>query len=202
ARTGTAEIAADPMPPNISDGYIMLKPVHEWPQPRKTRDELLAAVRAEVAKIPGNNYEFSQPIELRFNELISGVRSDVAVKVFGDDNEVLTNTATRIAEVLEGVRGAADVKVEQTTGLPMLSVNIDRNKAARYGLNMSEVQEAVAIAVGGRQAGVLFQGDRRFAIIVRLSDDVRSNIETLARLPIPLPTSSSDGMTSYVPLAE
>ncbi|MCO5118849.1 MAG: CusA/CzcA family heavy metal efflux RND transporter [Burkholderiaceae bacterium] len=202
ARTGTAEIAADPMPPNISDGYIMLKPVHEWPEPRKTRDELLAAVRAEVAKIPGNNYEFSQPIELRFNELISGVRSDVAVKVFGDDNEVLTNTATRIAEVLEGVPGAADVKVEQTTGLPMLSVNIDRNKAARYGLNMSEVQEAVAIAVGGRQAGVLFQGDRRFAIIVRLPDDVRSNIETLARLPIPLPTSSSGGMTSYVPLAE
>ena len=202
ARTGTAEIAADPMPPNISDGYIMLKPVSEWPQPRKTRDELLAAVRAEVAKIPGNNYEFSQPIELRFNELISGVRSDVAVKVFGDDNEVLTDTATRIAEVLEAVPGATDVKVEQTTGLPMLSVNIDRNKAARHGLNMSEVQEAVAIAVGGQQAGVLFQGDRRFPIIVRLPDDVRSNVETLARLPIPLPTSSASGMTSYVPLAE
>src|SRR5690606_408493 len=202
ARTGTAEIAADPMPPNISDGYIMLKPVHEWPQPRKTRDELLAAVRAEVAKIPGNNYEFSEPIELCFNELISGVRSDVAVTVFGADNEVLTTTATRTAEVLEAARGAAGVGVEPTTGLPMLSVHIRRNTAARYGLNMSEVQEAVAIAVGGQQAGVLFQGDRRFAIIVRLPDDVRSNIETLARLPIPLPTSSGSDTTSYVPLAE
>jgi len=148
ARTGTAEIAADPMPPNISDGYIMLKPMDLWPQPRKTRDELLAAIRDEAAKVPGSNYEFSQPIQLRFNELISGVRSDVAVKVFGDDSSVLNETAGRVAAALQKVPGATEVKVEQTTGLPMLSVNIDRAKATRYGLNMTDVQEAVATAVG------------------------------------------------------
>ena len=121
ARTGTAEIAADPMPPNISDGYIMLKPMDKWPEPRKTRDELLAAVRDEAAKLPGNNYEFSQPIQLRFNELISGVRSDVAVKVFGDDEAVLNDTANRVAGTLQKVSGATEVKAEQTTGLPMLN---------------------------------------------------------------------------------
>ena len=132
ARTGTAEIAADPMPPNVSDGYIMLKPVDQWPEPRKTRDQLLAAIRDAAAGVPGNNYEFSQPIQLRFNELISGVRSDVAVKLFGDDNEVLNRTATQIAAALQSVPGATEVKVEQTTGLPMLSVNIDRAKATRW----------------------------------------------------------------------
>ncbi|MFY9512615.1 MAG: CusA/CzcA family heavy metal efflux RND transporter [Rubrivivax sp.] len=202
ARTGTAEIAADPMPPNISDGYIMLKPMDQWPQPRKTRDELLAAIREEAAKVPGNNYEFSQPIQLRFNELISGVRSDVAVKVFGDDNNVLNETANRIAATLQTVPGATEVKVEQTTGLPMLSINIDRAKAARYGLNMTDVQEAVATAVGGREAGTFFQGDRRFEILVRLPDSVRENVEALGRLPIPLPKSGLEGRASYIPLGE
>ncbi|MBS0340172.1 MAG: CusA/CzcA family heavy metal efflux RND transporter [Proteobacteria bacterium] len=201
ARTGTAEIAADPMPPNISDGYIMLKPQGEWPKPRKTRDELLAAVRAEVAQIPGSNYEFSQPIQLRFNELISGVRSDVAVKVFGDDSKVLNATAQEIAEVLGTVRGATEVKVEQNDGLPMLTVNIDRAKAAHHGLRMSEVQEAVQIAIGGREAGTFFQGDRRFDIVVRLPEQVRSDIDALARLPIALP-KGADGRTSYLPLSE
>jgi cobalt-zinc-cadmium resistance protein CzcA len=200
ARTGTAEIAADPMPPNISDGYIMLKPVDQWPEPRKTRDELLAAIRDEAAKVPGNNYEFSQPIQLRFNELISGVRSDVAVKLFGDDNEVLSSTAAQIATALQKVPGATEVKVEQTTGLPMLSVNIDRAKATRYGLNMNEVQEAVATAIGGREAGTFFQGDRRFDILVRLPDSVRQDVEVLRRLPIALPKGA--GPTSYVPLGE
>ena len=200
ARTGTAEIAADPMPPNISDGYIMLKPVDQWPEPRKTRDELLAAIRDEAAKVPGNNYEFSQPIQLRFNELISGVRSDVAVKLFGDDNEVLNRTATQIAAALQKVPGATEVKVEQTTGLPMLSVNIDRAKATRYGLNMNEVQEAVATAIGGREAGTFFQGDRRFDILVRLPEAVRQDVEALRRLPIALPKGT--GPTAYVPLGE
>ena len=200
ARTGTAEIAADPMPPNISDGYIMLKPVDRWPEPRKTRDELLAAIRIEAAKVPGNNYEFSQPIQLRFNELISGVRSDVAVKLFGDDNEVLNRTATQIAAALQKVPGATEVKVEQTTGLPMLSVNIDRAKATRYGLNMNEVQEAVATAIGGREAGTFFQGDRRFDILVRLPEAVRQDVEALRRLPIALPKGT--GPTAYVPLGE
>jgi cobalt-zinc-cadmium resistance protein CzcA len=202
ARTGTAEIAADPMPPNISDGYIMLKPMASWPQPRKTRDELLAAIREEAAKVPGNNYEFSQPIQLRFNELISGVRSDVAVKVFGDDNDVLNDTAKRIAATLAKVRGATEVQVEQTTGLPMLTVNIDRAKATRYGLNMTDVQEAVATAVGGREAGTFFQGDRRFDIVVRLPDSVREDVVALSRLPIPLPKAGGEGRAAYIPLGE
>ena len=202
ARTGTAEIAADPMPPNVSDGYIMLKPTPQWPKPHKTRDELLEAIRAEAARVPGSNYEFSQPIQLRFNELISGVRSDVAVKLFGDDNDVLNETAARIAAALEKVQGATEVKVEQTSGLPMLSVDIDRAKAARYGLNMTDVQETVSTAVGGRHAGTFFQGDRRFAILVRLPDAVREDVEALRRLPIPLPQGSEGARGTYIPLGE
>ncbi|MEY4429128.1 MAG: cation efflux system protein CzcA, partial [Pseudomonadota bacterium] len=202
ARTGTAEIAADPMPPNISDGYIMLKPESEWPEPRKTRDELLDAIRKAAEEVPGSAYEFSQPIQLRFNELISGVRSDVAVKVFGDDHAVLDATAQRIAQVLQTVPGATDVKVEQTTGLPMLTVQIDRAKAARYGLNMGDVQDAVATAVGGREAGTFYQGDRRFQILVRLPDAQREDLAALARLPIPLPRSSDTARLSHVPLSE
>ena len=201
ARTGTAEIASDPMPPNISDGYIMLKPVAQWPEPRRTRDELIAAIRDEVGKLPGNNYEFSQPIQLRFNELISGVRSDVAVKVFGDDNAVLEQTANRIAAVLQGIPGAAEVKVEQTTGLPMLTVQIDRNKAARYGLNLSDIQDAVAIGIGGKVSGTFFSGDRRFDIVVRLPDAVREDVDALRRLPVPLPKEAA-ARTSYIPLSE
>jgi cobalt-zinc-cadmium resistance protein CzcA len=200
ARIGTAEVASDPMPPNLSDGLIMLKPLDRWPEPRRTHDELLAAIREEVAKVPGNNYEFSQPVQLRLNELISGVRADVAVKVFGDDSETLNETAAKIAAVLEKVAGATEVNVEQTTGLPMLSVNIDRAKATRYGLNMSEVQEAVATAIGGREAGTFFQGDRRFGILVRLPESVRQDVEALRRLPIPLPKGV--GPTAYVPLGE
>ena len=203
ARTGTAEIASDPMPPNISDGYVMLKPYEEWPEPKKTRDELLTALQAAVGELPGNNYEFSQPIQLRFNELISGVRSDVAVKIFGDDMALLKETAANISSVIETIPGASDVKVEQTTGLPMLTVNIDRDKSSRYGLNMSDVQEAVAIAIGGKEAGTLFQGDRRFEIIVRLSEPLRSDLEALKRLPIALPRiEGGSGRATYIPLAE
>ena len=203
ARTGTAEVASDPMPPNISDGYIMLKPRSEWPQPARTREALLGAMQDEVARLPGNRYEFSQPIQLRFNELISGVRSDVAVKVFGDDQAVLDRTAERIAAVLRDVPGASEVKVEQTTGLPMLTVDIDRHKAARYGLNLADIQDAVAIAIGGKEAGIFYQGDRRFDITVRLPDAVRQDIEALRRLPIALPKGGgADARVSYIPLAE
>lgn len=204
ARTGTAEIASDPMPPNISDGYIMLKPMNEWPEPRKTRDELLAAIQAVIGKIPGNNYEFSQPIQLRFNELISGVRSDVAVKIFGDDMDVLNKTAGEIANMLQKIQGASEVKVEQTTGLPMLTVNIDRQKAARYGLNVADVQETVATAIGGREAGTLFEGDRRFDILVRLPESLRNDLEGMKRLPIPLPRSAggTEARTNFIPLGE
>jgi cobalt-zinc-cadmium resistance protein CzcA len=162
ARTGTAEIASDPMPPNISDGYIMFKPESQWPKPKKTREELVAQIKQEAGKYAGNAYEFSQPIQLRFNELISGVRSDVAVKVYGDEMEVLAGTGNKIADVLQRIPGATEVKVEQTGGLPMLTVQIDREKTARYGLNIGEVQEALAIATGGREAGRMFEGDRRF----------------------------------------
>lgn len=204
ARTGTAEIASDPMPPNISDGYIMLKPMSEWPEPRKSRDELLAAVQEVVGKIPGNNYEFSQPIQLRFNELISGVRSDVAVKIFGDDMDVLNKTAEEVSSKLQKIPGASEVKVEQTTGLPMLTVNIDRQKSARYGLNVADIQDAVATAIGGREAGTLFEGDRRFDILVRLPESLRNDLESMKRLPIPLPRGASgvEGRTNFIQLAE
>ncbi|TRW95004.1 efflux RND transporter permease subunit [Candidatus Methylobacter oryzae] len=203
ARSGTAEIASDPMPPNISDGYIMLKPQEQWPEPKKSRDQLLTAVQQAASQLPGNIYEFSQPIQLRFNELISGVRSDVAVKIFGDDMTVLNATGTEVAEALETIPGASEVKVEQTTGLPMLTVNIDRDKAARYGLNMGDIQDTVAAAIGGKEAGLLFQGDRRFDIIVRLPENLRSDLDAIQRLPISLPRSSSAGdKTAYIPLAE
>jgi len=203
ARTGTAEIASDPMPPNISDGYIMLKPHEEWPDPSKSRDELLAAVQTAANKFPGNLYEFSQPIQLRFNELISGVRSDVAVKVFGDDMAVLNNTATEISEIMEKIPGASEVKVEQTTGLPMLTVNIDRDKTSRYGLNIGDVQDAVATAIGGKESGALFQGDRRFDIIVRLPENLRSDLEAIKRLPISLPRAAGTfDKATYIPLSE
>ncbi len=201
ARTGTAEIASDPMPPNISDGYVMLKPESEWPAPRKTRAELVEAIEKEADKYAGNAYEFSQPIQLRFNELISGVRSDVAVKVYGDDMAVLEATGKEIAEVLGRINGAAEVKVEQTGGLPMLTINIDRENTARFGLNVGDVQEALAIATGGRDAGTMFEGDRRFDIVVRLSEALRTDLDALRQLPIPLPAAEGRA-TSYIPLGE
>jgi cobalt-zinc-cadmium resistance protein CzcA len=203
ARTGTAEIATDPMPPNISDGYIMLKPEADWPEPRKSRDALLAAIRATVDKAPGNAFEFSQPIQLRFNELISGVRSDVAVKLFGDDTAVLNDTAAKIAAALGKVPGAAEVKIEQTDGLPVLTVDIDRAKTARYGLNVGEVQETVATAIGGKQAGTMFEGDRRFDIVVRLPDALRDDLEVMRRLPVALPRGvGGSGAAHFIPLGE
>ena len=191
AKLGTAEIATDPMPPNVADNFVMLKPREQWPDPQRSIESLVAALQAAVGKVPGNNYEFTQPIQMRFNELISGVRSDVAVKVFGDDMAVMEATAGEISKVLEGIPGAADVKVEQTTGLPMLTVQIDRAKLARLGLSMGDVQETAATAIGGQEAGALFQGDRRFDILVRLPESVRSDVEALKRLPIKLPTSNA-----------
>ncbi|MBX8518586.1 CusA/CzcA family heavy metal efflux RND transporter [Pseudomonas cichorii] len=204
ARTGTAEIAADPMPPNISDSYVMLKPADQWPDPKKSREKLIAELQAAAASVPGSNYELSQPIQLRFNELISGVRSDVAVKVFGDDMDVLNQTANKIAATLQKVSGASEVKVEQTTGLPVLTINIDRDKAARYGLNMGDVQDAIAIAVGGRQAGTLYDGDRRFDMVVRLSEKLRTDVNGLSNLLIPVPASpgSSNAHIGFIPLSQ
>ena len=201
ARTGTAEIASDPMPPNISDSYVMLKPKDQWPDPKKSREALIADIQRASAIVPGSAYELSQPIQLRFNELISGVRSDVAVKVFGDDMAVLNRTAGEIAETLQKLDGASEVKVEQTSGLPVLTINIDRDKAARFGLNVGDVQDTLAVAVGGRQAGTLYEGDRRFDMVVRLSDALRTDIDGLSRLLIPVPAQAS-GQLGFIALSQ
>ncbi|WP_025856508.1 CusA/CzcA family heavy metal efflux RND transporter [Pseudomonas sp. CHM02] len=201
ARTGTAEIASDPMPPNISDSYVMLKPKDQWPDPSKSRETLIADIQRASAIVPGSAYELSQPIQLRFNELISGVRSDVAVKVFGDDMDVLNKTAAEIAETLQKLDGASEVKVEQTSGLPVLTINIDRDKAARFGLNVGDVQDTIAVAVGGRQAGTLYEGDRRFDMVVRLSDALRTDIDGLSRLLIPVPGNAS-GQLGFIALSQ
>ncbi|AUX44179.1 cation transporter [Sorangium cellulosum] len=185
ARTGTAEVATDPMGPNVSDTYLMLHPRSAWKK-AATQEELAEAIEEVIRELPGQNYEFSQPIELRFNELISGVRSDVAVKVFGDDLEVMLAEARKIGAVLARTPGAADVKVEQVTGLPVLTIDVDRPMVARYGLNVADVQAVVEAAVGGVSAGEVFEGDKRFDLVLRLPDAIRRDLGALERLPIPL----------------
>ncbi len=207
AKIGTAEIATDPMPPNVADNFVMLKPVSEWPDPKRSKQDLVKAMQEAVEQIPGNNYEFTQPIQMRFNELISGVRSDVAVKVFGDDLNVLLRSGEEIAEVLEKIPGAADVKVEQVSGLPVLTVKIDRSRISRYGLNVADVQEVVEVAVGGKEAGQVFEGDRRFDLLVRLPERLRVDVEAMKRLPVPLPANGRSGgggeaKAAYVTLGE
>jgi cobalt-zinc-cadmium resistance protein CzcA len=190
ARTGTAEVATDVMPPNISDGYIMLKPRNEWPNPKQSLDELRSRIVAYVATIPGNNSEFSQPIELRFNELISGVRSDVGVKIFGDDMQVLNAEATKIAKIIQQVSGSSAVKVEQTSGLPLLNIEINKALAAQYGLSVRSIQDAVAASIGGQSVGEILEGDRRFDFVIRLNDQDR-NVATISQLPLTLPNGGS-----------
>ena len=186
ARTGTAEVATDVMPPNISDAVILLKPHDQWKNPKETIDELRTRMQAFLATIPGNNSEFSQPIELRFNELISGVRSDVGIKVFGDDMDVLNTQAQAIAQQVQKISGATAVKVEQTTGLPVLNVDINNALAAQYGLSVKTIQDVVAASVGGQNVGQILQGDRRFEFEIRLADEQRT-AQNLAQLPIQLP---------------
>ena len=191
ARTGTAEVATDPMPPSISDGYVMLKPRNQWPNPRKSKSELVLEIEKAAEEIAGSAYELSQPIQLRFNELISGVRTDVGVKIFGDDLDVLLQVAAQVQAVLQGVNGAADVKTEQVQGLPVLTVKLNRGALARLGLSVADVQAIVEIAVGGKSAGTVFDGDRRFDLVVRLPENLRSDIDALRNLPIPLPASEA-----------
>jgi cobalt-zinc-cadmium resistance protein CzcA len=198
SKIGTAQIATDPMPPSVADIFIILKPQSEWPGSHRTKAELVAAIEEAVREIPGNNYEFTQPIQMRFNELLSGVRADVAVKIFGDDMNTLLDVGEQIKKLLETVPGAADVRTEQITGLPVLSVQMDRAKMARYGLNAVDVQDAVTIGIGGRNAGTIYDGDRRFELQVRLPETLRGDIETLKRLPIKLPDSNA-GSTSVSP---
>ncbi|MBL8113484.1 MAG: CusA/CzcA family heavy metal efflux RND transporter [Acidobacteria bacterium] len=200
AKIGTAEIATDPMPPSVADVYVMMKPPAEWPS-KRPKAEVVAEIERELRKLPGNNYEFIQPIQMRFNELIAGVRSDVAVKVFGDDMEVLESTGKAVEKILENVPGASDVKLEQVTGLPVLSIQMDRAAMARYGLNVTDVQEVVQVAIGGKEVGQIFDGDRRFDLVVRLPEDVRTDIEKLKQIPIPLPgAGAAHGRPSYIPL--
>ncbi|GAA3785635.1 MAG: CusA/CzcA family heavy metal efflux RND transporter [Citromicrobium sp.] len=186
SRTGTAEVASDPMPPNASDAYVILKPREEWPDPDLPKDELVGEMESALGGLVGNLYEFSQPIELRFNELIAGVRGDVAVKLYGDDLTALTEAAGDVAGVLRGVEGAADVKVQQVTGFPTLDIAFDRPTIARYGLTVEDVAQSVAIALGGRPAGLVFEGDRRFDVVVRLADATRDDFDQLGALPIVL----------------
>jgi len=187
AKIGTAEVATDPMPPNVADNFILLKPRSEWPDPNRSKADLVAAIEKRVEQIPGNNYEFTQPIQMRFNELISGVRSDLGIKIFGDDLDTLLSIATKVEGVVRAVPGAADVKTEQVSGLPMLTVKPDRAALARYGISLAELQDVVAIAVGGREAGLVFEGDRRFEIVIRLPEQMRVDVEALSLLPIPVP---------------
>jgi cobalt-zinc-cadmium resistance protein CzcA len=196
AKLGTAEVATDPMPPSVADTFVMLKDRSDWPDPRKPKLDLVAELEAIAANVPGNNYEFTQPIQMRFNELISGVRADVAVKVFGDDLDTLLALGAEIQEVLESIPGGADVQLEQMTGLPTLSVTPRRQQLARYGLDVSDVQDVVQTAIGGRTVGQIFEGDRRFALVVRLPEAVRNEPATLAALPVPLANGD------YLPLHE
>src|SRR6266436_4328593 len=203
SRGGTPDLAADPMPPSATDTYIILKPRQEWPNPDLPKNDLIRDIADQAAMIPGNKVGFSQPIQMRFNELIAGVREDLAVSVFGDEFEPMRRTANQIAAVLEGIRGTSEVKVEDVTGMPVLEIRIDKAEIARHGLSLAAVQDVIGIAVGGRPAGLLFEGDRRFQIVVRLSDVARNDIEVLRNLPVPLPGSlphAAEGVAATLPL--
>ena len=196
AKIGTPEVATDPMPPSVADNFVILKPRDQWPDTKKSKDALVREMTEAVEMLPGNNYEFTQPIEMRFNELISGVRADLGIKVFGDDLDELLLSANDIREVVESMEGAADIQVEQVTGLPMLSIHPKRMALARYGLNVEDLQGLVAAGIGGEAAGLIYEGDRRFELVVRLPETIRRDVDRLSFLPVPLP----DG--GYVPLSE
>ncbi len=200
-RTGTAEAAIDPMPVNISDSVIVLKPKAEWPDRSVDKEALIGRLESIVDKQIGNAFEFSQPIELRFNELISGVRTDLAVMVFGDDFDVLQPIAEQIAVKLRGIDGAADVRVEQVSGLPTLTVRIDHAAAAQYGLSAADVSEALATGVGGTAAGQIFEGDRRFDVVVRFEEDARNDPAQLAALPVVAPDGTVVPLSSVARIA-
>jgi cobalt-zinc-cadmium resistance protein CzcA len=196
SKIGTPEVATDPMPPNVADTFVILRPRDEWPDPRKTKADFVAELEALVERIPGNRYEFTQPIQMRFNELISGVRSDVAVKLYGDDLEQLLEHAEDVAAVLEGIPGASDVGVEQVSGLPLLTIDIQRDALRLHGLDLAMVQEVVGVAFGGATVGQVFEGDRRFDLVVRLPEHLRTDLRAMEQIPVNLPTGG------FVPLRE
>jgi cobalt-zinc-cadmium resistance protein CzcA len=196
SKLGTAEVATDPMPPSVADTFVILKEREAWPDPRKSRLAMLAELEAAAAAVPGNNYEFTQPIQMRFNELIAGVRTDVAVKVYGDDLPTLLELGEQIEAVTARTDGAADARIEQVTGLPVLTVHPRRALLARYGLDVSDVQAVVEAAIGGKAVGQIFEGDRRFDLVVRLPETARNDPATIETLPIALPEGK------FVPLRE
>ncbi|MBY0558502.1 CusA/CzcA family heavy metal efflux RND transporter [Hyphomicrobium sp.] len=201
SKTGTAEVASDPMPPNASDTFIILKPTKEWPDPTLGKDALVAKIQAAIEKQPGNNLVFSQPIQMRFNELLAGARGDLAVKIFGEEFEPMLRVANQVASILRSTPGATDVSVEQASGLPFLSIKINQDEIARLGLSVLAVQDVIGAAIGGREAGVVFEGDRRYPIIVRLPDGMREDLEKLKHLPVSLPPDRN-GKTSSVLLEQ
>jgi cobalt-zinc-cadmium resistance protein CzcA len=190
SKTGTAEVASDPMPPNTSDTFIILKPSAAWPNPSEAKERLVQRIQEAVSQVPGNNYEFTQPIQMRFNELLAGVRGDLAIKVFGEDFPTMLALANQTASILRTTPGAQDVKVEQVTGLPFLEIDVDKDAIARLGLSTSAVHDVIGAAIGGRRAGVVFEGDRRFPIVVRMAEAGRSDPEKLGDLPVPLESGS------------
>ncbi|MBU1287437.1 MAG: CusA/CzcA family heavy metal efflux RND transporter [Alphaproteobacteria bacterium] len=203
AKIGTPEIATDPVPPSVADTFIILKARKDWPEPRKPKPQLIAELQAAVEEVPGSKYEITQPIEMRFNELISGVRSDVAIKIYGDDLDTLADLAKSIEGVVASIPGSADAQSEQVTGLPILSIHPDRDALARYGLDIADVQRVAGIALGGEVAGQFFEGDRRFDIVVRFPEYLRTDVRAIERLPVPLPESRSGGNgLMFVPLSE
>jgi cobalt-zinc-cadmium resistance protein CzcA len=201
SKIGTAEVATDPMPPSVADGYIILKERREWPDPKRPKSDLVEKIEEKLQKIPGNNFEFTQPIQMRFNELLAGVRADVAVKVYGDDTDRLHELGEQIEGILKTVPGAADVKMEPLTGLPILSVEIDRQRLGSLGLNQREVQDLVVTAMSGQEVGMFFDGDQRVPILLRLSEEERNNPEVLRRLPVPVPSPRGDAFVSLGDLA-
>jgi len=214
SKIGTADIASDPMPPSVADVFAIVKPRNQWPNPRLAKSDFIHKLEKKLAQVPGNKYEITQPIQMRFNELIAGTRSDVAVKVFGDDIDNLISSAHEVEHTLASIPGAADVRMEQVTGLPVLTLKLNLDRMARLGINISDVQDAIEIAIGGKITGKVFEGDRRFDLIVRLPEDTRKDIELLKKIPIPLSQnhshtnlstafiSDSVDHFSYIPLGE
>ncbi|MFV0281174.1 MAG: efflux RND transporter permease subunit [Rhodoblastus sp.] len=202
SKTGTAEVASDPMPANISDTFIILKPRDAWPDPKLSKADLQEEMNKALSVLPGNSLEYSQPIQLRFNELLAGVRGDIAIKVFGDEFGPMVKAAEQIAGILRETPGALDVKVEQTDGLPFLDISIDKAEAARLGLTVSAMQDTIGAAIGGREAGHVFEGDRRYSIVVRLAEDIRGDIDALENLPIPLSGAAVNGRTPNILLKQ
>lgn len=201
SKIGTADVASDPMPPNVADTFLILKPQDEWPNPALTKAELVQQIRTRVNDVPGNNYEFTQPIEMRFNELIAGVRADVALRIYGDDLSVLKEFGEKATGLMRNIAGATDVRLEQMEGLPTLSVTPMRDHMALLGLSVNNIQQTLAAAVGGVQTGLIYEGDKRFSLLVRLDKRWSSDVSALARLPVALPKDSNPEL-AFVPLGE